>query len=81
VGGLVGIPALAYRPEACNPNFRFNFDGELAWRMMMGVVLLTTYSFYEYLWFFPWFIGFVVFGAGVSGICPVLMALRWLGFK
>ncbi|MCP3852611.1 MAG: hypothetical protein GY694_20645 [Gammaproteobacteria bacterium] len=32
-------------------------------------------------WFFPWFMGFAIFGAGISGVCPVLIAVKWLGFK
>lgn len=79
--GMAGVSALAYRPEPCNPQPRFGFEGELMWRMVVAVVLALTYYFYEYLWFFPWFMGFAIFGAGLSGICPVLMAIRWVGFK
>lgn len=79
--GMTGVPMLAYHPEPCNPNPRFAYEGELMWRVVVAVVLLITYSMYEYLWFFPWFMGFAIFGAGVSGICPVLMVVRWIGFK
>lgn len=81
VGGFTGIAALAYHPEPCNPQIRFNFDAELLWRIVVAVMVLITYSFNEYFWFFPWFMGFAIFGAGLSGICPVLMAIRWMGFK
>ncbi|MCW8930568.1 MAG: hypothetical protein OQL19_10050 [Gammaproteobacteria bacterium] len=32
-------------------------------------------------WFFPWFMGFAIFGAGISGVCPVLITVKWIGFK
>ena len=32
-------------------------------------------------WFFPWFLGFAIFGAGISGVCPVLISVKWFGFK
>ncbi len=33
------------------------------------------------IWFFPWFMGFAIFGAGISGVCPVLITVKWVGFK
>lgn len=76
-----GITALTYHPEPCSLHYRFNFDGELMWRITVALLVLITYSINSYFWFFPWFMGFTIFGAGLSGICPVLMALRWTGFK
>lgn len=59
---------------------RFSFDAERAWRLIVGLILLVTYVlFYDMLWFFPWFMGFAIFGAGVSGVCPVLIAVKWAG--
>jgi len=63
------------------PNARINFDSERMWRLVVGVFLLIGYSSFETSWFFPWFMGFAIFGAGLSGVCPVLFAIRWLGFK
>ena len=65
---------------------RFNFEALRAWRLIVGFVILASYvAVHEYgmeaLWFFPWFLAFAVLGAGVSGICPVYFAFRWLGFK
>ena len=65
---------------------RFNFDAFRMLRIIMSVIVLVSYmAVHEYnidmLWFFPWFIGFAVLGAGVSGVCPVYLAIRWLGFK
>ncbi|HEY9202207.1 MAG TPA: hypothetical protein VIQ81_11480 [Gammaproteobacteria bacterium] len=60
---------------------RFDTDAERVWRLTVGFFLLISYSLIEPLWWFPWFMGFAIFGAGLSGICPVLMAIRWIGFK
>ena len=65
---------------------RFNFEAFLVLRLFMASVVLTSYvAVHEYdveiLWFFPWFVGFAVLGAGVSSVCPVYLAIRWLGFK
>ena len=69
---------------AREPSLQFS-----AFRMMrlsLAIVVLASYlAVHEYnievLWFFPWFVAFAVLGAGVSGVCPVYLALRWLGFK
>ena len=65
---------------------RFDFDAFRAWRLMVAVVLggafvlVNEYQF-EILWFFPWFMGFAIMGAGVSGVCPMVLFIRWLGFQ
>lgn len=60
---------------------RFSADAERVWRMMVGAFLLLSYALIEPLWWLPWFMGFSIFGAGLSAICPALMAIRWLGFR
>jgi len=65
---------------------KFNFEAFRMLRLSLSVVVLASYvAVHEYnaeiLWFFPWFVGFAVLGAGVSGVCPVYLAFRWLGFK
>ena len=61
---------------------RFNFEAERAWRLIVGLMLLITYVlFYDMLWFFPWFMGFAIFGAGASGVCPVLIGVKWAGCR
>jgi hypothetical protein len=65
---------------------RYNFDAFRAWRisvvLMLGVsfLLLQEHNL-EMLWFIPWFMGFAILGAGVSGVCPVILLLKWIGFK
>ncbi len=49
---------------------------------MVAAFLVVSYIvFNKELWFFPWFIGFALFGAGLSGICPMVMGFRWVGFR
>lgn len=58
------------------------FDAERAWRLLVAVLLLLACEvFPDQLWFFPWFMGFAVLGAGLSGVCPMLIALQWAGFR
>ena len=65
---------------------RFDFDAFRAWRLVVAVMLGSSFILVrdyniEVLWFFPWFMGFAILGAGVSGVCPVLLLIRWLGFR
>ena len=63
-------------------DYRFNFEAERAWRLVSASMLLITYAlFYDLLWFFPWFMGFAIFGGGASGVCPVLIGVKWAGFR
>jgi len=62
-------------------NPKFNLESERLWRIIVGSFLFLGYFLIDALWFFPWFMGFAIFGAGLSGVCPVLLAVRWLGFK
>lgn len=65
---------------------KFNFDAFRALRIFFAVAMTAVYlSVHEYgvemIWFLPWFFGFALVGAGVSSVCPVLLAMRWLGFR
>ena len=70
-----------FQVDPININYRFSMEAEQAWRLVVGLLLAVTFYFYDQLWFFPWFMGFAIFGAGLSGVCPVLLAIRWIGFK
>lgn len=73
-----------YRPQdllspGCN---RIPFDAERVLRLLVaGLLVLTFVLFPEQTWFFPWFIGFMLFMAGLTNICPMVMGLRWMGFR
>ena len=58
------------------------FDAERAWRLMVASLLILTYlMYYDQMWFMPWFMGFAIFGAGLSGVCPMLISLKLIGFR
>ncbi len=65
---------------------RFGLEAFRVWRLSVAFflggsfLLLQGYAIEE-LWFFPWFMGFAIMGAGASGVCPMLLFLRWLGFR
>ena len=70
--GSLGIPFKA----------RTNFEAERGWRMSVCVMLVVSlFAYPQVLWFFPWFMGFAILGAGISGVCPVFLALKWAGLK
>ena len=61
---------------------RIPFDAERVLRLIVAVFLIVSYVvFREEVWFFPWFIGFMLFMAGMTNICPMVMTLRWVGFR
>jgi len=61
---------------------RFNFEAEQALSLVVAsILLLSCVLFTEQLWILPWFIGFALFGAGLSGVCPMVLALKWAGFQ
>lgn len=57
------------------------FEAERAWRLFVALMLIVAFLLHSQLWFFPWFMGFAILGAGISGVCPVLMMLRLGGCK
>ncbi len=93
--GLTGwtVPRLIGRlrgrqpdPDEGSLGIRFRrsipFDAERAWRLTVSAALLISYDvFPDALWFFPWFMGFAIVGAGASGVCPMFLTLRWVGFR
>ncbi len=80
VNKLRGIPAKT--DVNANSNCRISLEAERLWRFMIGVTFLLTYVFFpEQLWFVPWFLAFVIFGAGASDVCPGLIAMKKVGCK
>lgn len=77
---LRGIHAFA---EAnAQSNCKFNVEAERMWRLLIGSIFILSCVFYpEPLWFVPWFLAFVIFGAGASDVCPGLAAMKKAGFK
>jgi len=58
------------------------FDAERALRVIVVLLLVGTFvMFPQQTWFFPWFIAFMLLVAGITNICPMVMGLRWVGFR
>lgn len=58
------------------------FEAERALRLLIvGFLGLALFALPDLLWWLPWFVGFALIGAGLSGICPMVQALRWLGMR
>ncbi len=68
------------RPVPNIPTNRINFEAERALCLVIAVLVSSSYGSLS-LWFIPWFVGFGLLGAGMSGICPMIMGLRWVGFR
>jgi hypothetical protein len=61
---------------------RIPFEAERALRFVLAAMLIVScVMFRDSLWFFPWFIGFALVGAGLSGVCPMVLALRAVGLR
>jgi hypothetical protein len=61
---------------------RTAFEAERGWRLAVALMLLVSlFAYPKTLWFFPWFMGFAIMGAGISGVCPVFLAMKWVGLK
>lgn len=84
INRITGKPQEDYTEGSLGLGFkqRFTFDAERAWRLVLGTVLFIVYGlYYDQLWFLAWFMGFAIFGAGISGVCPLFLGLKWVGFR
>lgn len=58
------------------------FTSERMMSLLVGLMLGVSYFWLtDVLWFLPWFLVIALIGSGASGFCPMLIALRRLGFK
>jgi hypothetical protein len=61
---------------------RTSFEAERGFRLSIAVMLsISIFAYPDVLWFIPWFMAFAILGAGVSGVCPMFLALKWAGLK
>lgn len=69
--------------EGENSNCTINYDAErmLRWIVMLLILLGVLPQTEHLFWSIPWFVGLMLLIAGVTGICPMVMALRKLGLK
>lgn len=65
-----------------NKSFFSHIEAERMMRFMVVLFLLVSFfTFPDILWFFPWYVAGMMIVAGISNICPMVMFLRWVGFK
>jgi len=63
-------------------NWVISFEAERALRLILVAMLgLSLLLEPRLVWWLPWFIAFALIGAGLSGICPMVSALRWVGMR
>jgi hypothetical protein len=61
---------------------RIPFDAERALRLLIALLLIVSFVVLpDALWFVPWFIGIALFMAGITGVCPMSIALKRIGFR
>ncbi len=61
---------------------RTTFEAERGFRLSVAAMLgISLFVYPDVLWFIPWFMGFAILGAGISGVCPMFLALKWAGLK
>lgn len=67
---------------AATPDARVPFEAERGLRLIVAaLIIIPMTSLGSFLWLVPWFVGFALIGAGLSGLCPMVLALRWLGLS
>jgi hypothetical protein len=73
-------PCCGHTPDG--PSAKINFEAERALCLIVAGIMIVTYGiFHDATWVVPWFVGFALFGAGLSGICPMILLLKRLGFR
>jgi Inner membrane protein YgaP-like, transmembrane domain len=62
--------------------FKYKFDAERALRLVLaGFLVVSLVLFPKVLWLFPWFMGFALSLAGMTGICPMAIFIKKMGFR
>ena len=65
-----------------NSNCRVSVEAERIWRLFIGITFSVSFVLLpSHLWIVPWFLAFVIFGAGASDVCPGLLAVKKMGCK
>ena len=62
--------------------YTFSIDSERLLRIFVVIFLLLSYFIFpEAIWFFPWFVAAMLFLAGITNICPMVMMFQFAGFR
>ena len=61
---------------------KYDFEAERAFRLVIAFSLIVScIVFPNALWFVPWFVGFALSMAGITGICPISISFKKIGFR
>jgi hypothetical protein len=61
---------------------KYSIDAERMLRLVIAAILICSlFLFPKILWFVPWFVGFALTMAGMTGICPMAIVFKKIGFK
>lgn len=81
-GVLARLRGMSAPDELTASDCRIPFEAERALRLLFAAFLaVALFGLPQLLWWLPWFIGFALIGAGLSGMCPMVQALRWVGMR
>jgi len=70
-----------YYHEKIAASCGLSFEAERALRFIVVLfIALPFVNALQFFWWMPWFVGFALIGAGFSGMCPMVLALRRMGF-
>ena len=62
--------------------YKVNFESERVARLIFSAVLTASlFIFYDQAWYFAWFLGIMLVIAGLNSFCPMIVFLRWAGFR
>lgn len=79
---LFGLHPVDKEARIENPWGRWDFSAERVWRLLVGGLLLLSYTvLYRYMWLIPWYFGLAILGSALSSVCPAMLMIRRLGFR
>lgn len=65
-----------------NIDYKFSYEAEQLFRYFAAIFIsLGSIFFNETLWILPWFVSLNLLLTGITGICPIVMFFRRLGFR
>lgn len=75
-------PAYLEIPVNAPSTYKYSFEAERSFRLVIALSLIVScYVFPKTLWYFPWAVGFGLSMAGITGICPISLTFKKLGFR
>lgn len=63
-------------------SFKYSYEAERITRFTVATTICLGFIAYnELLWFLPYFVGLNLLLAGVTGLCPLVMLYKKIGFR